>query len=527
MTEISIDEVSKRFQSHLAIKDNFRIIFSGKYGIGKTFFLEKYFKERSELYNAFLLSPVNYVVSSNEDIFELIKADIIKELFLTDKIKLEKLPPDTPLQKISNYVESKSKVLGNFILKHVAKLSSSSEIPEKVIDYIGDIYKDYKSGTKTIKEEEKTRSEQLLEYWGEFEEKIGNIYEHNYVTEVINTFLKEIRNPKKNVLIIDDLDRIDPEHIFRILNILSVHNNYFHSENKFAFDHVILVCDIENVQKIFHHRYGDKVDFDGYLDKFYSTHIFDFSNKDAIINYVNSMFENSESQKPYLNFVTLVIQNLVEQNLVSVRKLLKHRYDLSFEKFILHEQIGVKESSHYFDCNRNFFTDQARFYIDSDDFSLLQFFRLMNFIFGDFNTFYDHLIKLKLTKETLSYKAYSDTLSFLSLQHHIATKKDDDVFFNTFRETHSGSNSIQSVGWPTNKFLGKTFTFNLKWDRGNLYASQDSYFKEVHSFDKSLTYESQDTSIKLSDVFEYLEKIALSCSEKKYFSQIGISFPKV
>ena len=49
-------------------------------------------------------------------------------------------------------------------------------------------------------------------------------------------FLEEIRNKKKNVLVIDDLDRIDPEHIFRILNILSVHNNHFDSENKFSFD---------------------------------------------------------------------------------------------------------------------------------------------------------------------------------------------------------------------------------------------------------------------------------------------------
>ncbi len=527
MTEISIDEVSKRFQSHLAIKDNFRIIFSGKYGIGKTFFLKKYFEERKELYNTFLLSPVNYVVSSNEDIFELIKADIIQELFLTGKITLDKLPEDNTLQKISNYVEKKSAVIGNFMLKFISKLSTSSEIPKEVIDSIGKIYKDYQKNANTKREDEKTRSEQLDEYWTGFQEKIGNIYEHNYVTKVINTFLEEIRNPQKNVLIIDDLDRIDPEHIFRILNILSVHNNYFDSENKFAFDHVILVCDKENIEKIFYHKYGGDVDFDGYIDKFYSTHIFDFSNKDAIITYVKSMFEVNESQKPYLDFVTLVIQNLVEQDLVSVRKLLKHRYDVSFEKFVLQEQIGIKESSHYLEQSRNFFIDSARFYIDSDDFPLLQFFRLMNFIFGDFNSFYEKLLKLKTRKETLSYKTYSKMLSFLSLQHHIATKKDDDIYFSIYRENHSGSNSIQSVGWPTNKFLGKTFTFNLKWDRINLYASQASYFNQVHSFDKSLTYENQDTSIKLSDIFESLEKIALACLEKGYFSKVGITFPKV
>ena len=47
MEKISINSVSKKFGEHLMIKDNFRIILSGKFGIGKTFFVNEFFKTTS------------------------------------------------------------------------------------------------------------------------------------------------------------------------------------------------------------------------------------------------------------------------------------------------------------------------------------------------------------------------------------------------------------------------------------------------------------------------------------------------
>ena len=75
-----------------------------------------------------------------------------------------------------------------------------------------------------------------------FSETTSNIFEYNFITQLINTTLenhkkvKESKDDKyENVLIIDDLDRIDPEHIFRILNILSVHNNYWGAKKQIFF----------------------------------------------------------------------------------------------------------------------------------------------------------------------------------------------------------------------------------------------------------------------------------------------------
>jgi replication-associated recombination protein RarA len=64
------------FKKHLENKKNERIIFSGPFGIGKTTFLTKYFGQEQD-YAVIKLSLVNYSVSSNEDIFQIIKHDIL------------------------------------------------------------------------------------------------------------------------------------------------------------------------------------------------------------------------------------------------------------------------------------------------------------------------------------------------------------------------------------------------------------------------------------------------------------------
>ena len=522
MDNINIDDISKKFEDHLKIEENYRIIFSGKFGIGKTYFVNNFFDERKEIYNKFIISPVNYVVSSNEDIFELIKADIINNLFFTGKIEFSQSQKKKLFEKIFLFANDKPLALVKFVSSLLSKFNPLFEITDTFLKSAKELKDSFTEYTKTLNAKEQTRHEELIEFLENFEQKEGSIYEHNYITKVINTFLEELQKEKKNVLIIDDLDRIDPEHIFRILNILSAHNNHYGSKNKFAFDNIIIVCDIENIQKIFYHKYGINVDFDGYIDKFYSTYILQFTNTDAVVNYVNAIYKDEDLKRPYLDLVTLILKVFVEQDLLSIRKLIKHKYDTCFEKFNLHEQVGINEKSRYQDFGNNFYQDSCKFYVDSNDFPLLNFFKLMTFIWGDFDIFLEQLAKVKQTKATLDYKTCSNIISFLALQHHIATKKGDDIFIQKFRENHSGSRSIVSVGWPKNDFLGQEFDLHPGWTRGNLYQSQNSYFSQSYPNDKSLTYNSSSLEIKLSDIFESLKIIAEACSEKNFLSKIGI-----
>jgi len=124
-------------------------------------------------------------------------------------------------------------------------------------------------------------------------------------------------------LIIDDLDRIDPEHIFRILNVFSAHFSKDYESHKFGFEKVILVCDLNNIRNLFQHKYGSGVDFSGYIDKFYSIAPFHYDNKKEIISRIDNFIETIKREtnnNEYFRFSRIVLKMMVEYDLINLRK---------------------------------------------------------------------------------------------------------------------------------------------------------------------------------------------------------------
>lgn len=128
----------------------------------------------------------------------------------------------------------------------------------------------------------------------DFNNQRGGIYEKDGYTEIIQETIKWIKEDHKNehkaknpVLIIEDLDRLDPQHLFRILNILSAHiddtTNPDKVGNKFGFDKIVLVMDYETTEHIFHHFYGGEANYHGYMSKFLSCEPFRYSLKDLYV----------------------------------------------------------------------------------------------------------------------------------------------------------------------------------------------------------------------------------------------------
>lgn len=140
------------------------------------------------------------------------------------------------------------------------------------------------SSISTIKE--KCKEQNVLyvadDYLNGFYGKSGSISECDAFTCLIQKSLEHKR--AKSVLVIEDLDRIDPAHLFRIMNVLSsqVDNPYYLGNpngNKFGFDKVILVMDYDIARHIFHHFYGNKANYEGYMNKFLNSIPFHFSIK--------------------------------------------------------------------------------------------------------------------------------------------------------------------------------------------------------------------------------------------------------
>lgn len=327
--KISIKNESQRFLQFLQEENNNNIIFSGIYGIGKSYFINDFFNNlHFEEYIPIILTPVNYSVANNEDIFEYIKADILLQL-------LEKIPCNLKNCQISTSVatyyyinNNLSSIIGN-ILSTAEKVCFQTDIIDQLLK-LRDSIKEFQ------KEKSFSEDEEIKKFITGLSQKQGSIYESNIITQIIQTLISNAKEEgkKEAVLIIDDLDRIDPEHIFRILNILSAHDDFCHThEHKFKFDKTILVCDIENIRKIFHAKYGVDVDFTGYIDKFYSKEIFHFHNEDEIAKCItqqvlkinNDSKFNEEDKYSYINLV-FILKYLIKYNLINIRTLEKFEY---------------------------------------------------------------------------------------------------------------------------------------------------------------------------------------------------------
>lgn len=210
--------------------------------------------------------------------------------------------------------------------------------------------------------------------------KDGQLYEFNILSLIIFETLKELEeNGKKNILIIDDLDRIDPNHIFRLFNVFAAHFDHRDklTENKFGFDHIILVCDIKNIKHIYQHNYGVSTDFNGYVDKFFSREIFYFDNYDNIVSFLESFYDqikfigNDKKHTEYLEkddflkskFI-FVFTNLIFNKKINLRSLIKN-----FQKEVKLNRLLIKGR-----YGKN---------IKDSQYSLFPFIRILNSFFVD------------------------------------------------------------------------------------------------------------------------------------------------
>jgi hypothetical protein len=319
LTFIDQEEVKRDFKVHLDDESNRRILFSARFGAGKSTFLKHFFEddEIAKSYVTLKLYPVNYSIAHNKDVFELVKYDIIYEL-------LSKYPNKIDLEKddYSNLLIGQMFLLHSFkidpLIKSILKITNpESEVYSEITDKLSAIFEQYSAyKDKTVKDD----SKMLMQYIKQLRHHKGSPHEYDDISELITTMLESIvkgeekqdnthediteseveehkdKSFPKTVLIIDDLDRLDPEHVFRLFNIFSAHYDSIYDENKFGFNKVIFVCDYNNIRLMYEHRYGKGVDFSGYIDKFYSNHVFHYDNRIYVRNKLKDIF----NKKPQL-----------------------------------------------------------------------------------------------------------------------------------------------------------------------------------------------------------------------------------
>lgn len=361
LTEL-FEKPNAEFSKHISDPQNVRILFSGKFGIGKTTFINQYFEGKEDEYVKIHLFPVNYSIASNEDIIDLIKYDILMELIREGATFFEtEIPKEDLLYGFSetNALEI-VKIFVNCIPKAGKDIAS-------VIKELENLHKSFqKYCSEAIDDEGKT----TLKFLEKVQNEKGSIYEQTAVTCLIKEkidFLKQNGDtPKKIVLVIDDLDRIDPDHIFRLFNVFAAQFDSSEGDsysNKFGFDRVVFVCDVENIRSIFKHKYGADTDFGGYIDKFFSKEVFGFDNIFDTRKVVNlilskmsfSAIRNEVSSNSVVDqteeLLTIFIETALHLRIVTLRSLCKYLEEqivIPKNKFIFFEMESKKEINYGF-----------------------------------------------------------------------------------------------------------------------------------------------------------------------------------
>ncbi len=345
--EIPVDGAIGRFYDHL--ENHNRTILSAKFGDGKSYFLQKFMADEKvrENYVFLTLYPVNYQVEENRDVFEQIKYDLLIQMFV-QKI----MEPDFQMSKVHAWgwclqlhaptlVEGLLPIFSSLCLDEAsAKMMAAFLMAQKTV---GKIKK------KTGELMEPVRDRQIENFIKEIAK--NPLSGQDVVTEIIQQGIaayKKEHPDKKIVLIIEDMDRMDPAHLFRILNVFSAHIDYNYRfgvnsnqpfvGNKFGLDKVVFVMSYENTKHIFHHLYGKDSDFNGYISKFCSSNIFTYSfstEKEAFI--YNRMVTNTKVDESMLRY--LVKPELLQEH--SVREVVNAIEGL--EGFISYLQIKDNE----------------------------------------------------------------------------------------------------------------------------------------------------------------------------------------
>ena len=365
---------------------------SAKFGDGKTFFLnqfkEKCKKDKKSPFEFITLYPVNYQVLPNNDIFNLIKHDVLLQMLQLKMIDVNYEVTDKMAAEF--YIQSHFGSVAETFISMLSVVEANDAVSKALIAglRVGKLFKSLRNKIDKYKEEIDQTSF-LDKYLSSFDD--NSVYENDVVTKIIRDNIETYQkvNKKRVVLVIEDMDRLDPAHLFRILNVFTAQMDYGYRcfvpnvddslvGNKFGVSNVVFVMHEGNTKAIFHHFYGEDANYRGYMSKFYNKDIFAFSlaeekekyalslisqETDIREDYVKEFFSNEFWHNKTLRDIRFAIDKVAEQfQSIEVKKGVKADSQL-LKLIVIAKRLGVANNI-VISVIVNHFKKYDHFYID-------------------------------------------------------------------------------------------------------------------------------------------------------------------
>lgn len=311
---IDISTPESEFDRHLALNDNKRILFSGQFGTGKSYFLRKYFLDSERPYIAVPLFPTLFSISDTTDVLDLIRSYILADLMVRHDFDLSSIEPgELPKEFHRKFFWDNLTdiILGaSHVAASVPQLIPGPSSAGAGVGFVGKVLPKLMGNLTKVfdkyQEEKRSHQEPAGKEKDDLDSRLAKhpMIRNSILDESIALALGKLLDQKNDskgvehetILILDDVDRLPPDQIFRILNVFSAH---FHEkdQNKFGFDRVILVCDLGNLENIFHARFGAESDFKGYIDKFHTYYPFRFDNRKSLSKHLTAYLNDLNVDK--------------------------------------------------------------------------------------------------------------------------------------------------------------------------------------------------------------------------------------
>lgn len=334
---IPIDKEIVQFQQHL--RTHPRTLLSAKFGDGKSYFIDL-FEKRKEITKEFKfikVYPVSYQVVSNNDIFTLLKYDILLQLLVADMVSDESIRDvfdgrDDTIMVLETLFDGFAKVDPYTI----AQAPSLALKLSRSIAVTSENYRINKGGKRSAR----TLLRKL--------EKGTHFSLEDKTTKLIRQSIRDWRDKygRKVVLVVEDLDRLDPSHLFRLLNVFSAHMDYIYRSgdrpndtlvgSRFGFDSIVFVLEYENLKRLFNHFYGSEESFKGYINKFIPQGFFQYSLRKS----ANSYFYENISRITGMSQVHISILLKSKMNDLSLRDMANAVKDIDSQVTIHSHKAG-------------------------------------------------------------------------------------------------------------------------------------------------------------------------------------------